>query len=245
MIKRIIKISIILLFYSLNGTCQTSNSFYKKDSVTCVTYKLVMPENLHPERPYNERIMNLEQAIDNLEYELYFTENNSVFRQIEKLGFENEEYKLISSVFTGDTYFKDIKQQKKIIKKNNYGLNLIVPLDKFKWNLTTETKMISGFKCYKATCLWGEFDRLRNKQLTFSSEVWYTPEIPAPFGPINLDGLPGLVLEADLGAAYSHYYVTKIAFNAKKKTKDVNLPTKGKFLTEEEYEIFKTENNAH
>lgn len=240
--NKITKIFTILLFCSLNSTSQTTNSFYKNNSVTCVTYKLVMPENLHPERTKNEYQMNVERAVKNLEYELYFTENNSVFRQIEKLGLENdEEYKLISSVFTGGAYFNDIKQQKKIVQKIDSGINVIIPLDKYKWNLTTETKMISGFKCYKATCIWAEFDKRRNKQLTFNSEVWYTPEIPAPFGPINLDGLPGLVLEADLGAAFSHYYATKIVFNSKKRTKDVNLPTKGKFLTEDEYQIFKIE----
>jgi len=245
MLKKTV-LSTMLLFYSLNSIAQTSNVLKNSDSVTRVTYKLVMPQNRHPERPYNQQQMNIEQAINNCEFELFFTENNSTFRQIEKLGIENnDEYKFISSVFTGGVYFKDIKLEKKIKHKEDLGINVITPLDKYKWEFTTETKMISGFKCYKATCVWIEYDIRRNKQLTFNSEAWYAPEIPVSFGPINIDGLPGLVLEANLGAAFSHYYATKIEFNIKKSSNDLNIPTKGKFITEDEYQTleFKKSNN--
>jgi GLPGLI family protein len=54
------------------------------------------------------------------------------------------------------------------------------------WELKKETKKIGNFKAKKAI---GEF---RGRTYT----AWYTTEIPLPYGPWKLQGLPGLILEA-------------------------------------------------
>lgn len=54
------------------------------------------------------------------------------------------------------------------------------------WSLVEETKEIAGYNCQKAT-------------LNFAGrewEAWYTEDIPLPYGPWKLAGLPGLVLAA-------------------------------------------------
>jgi len=56
----------------------------------------------------------------------------------------------------------------------------------FQWNITKENKMLAGFNCIKATTTF------RGREWT----VWFTPEIPVPFGPWKLRGLPGLIMEA-------------------------------------------------
>ncbi|WP_438711934.1 GLPGLI family protein [Aquimarina muelleri] len=55
-----------------------------------------------------------------------------------------------------------------------------------KWKLEKETKKIGNFKTYKAV---GEF---RGRTYT----AWYILEVPLPYGPWKLQGLPGLILEA-------------------------------------------------
>lgn len=69
----------------------------------------------------------------------------------------------------------------------------------FNWTLFPDTLRVLGFLCQKAVSksIWigGLFREFA---------VWFTPEIPVPYGPKNIFGLPGLVLMAD-----SKYYQYK------------------------------------
>lgn len=57
----------------------------------------------------------------------------------------------------------------------------------FKWDITSETKKISGYTCTKATTFY------RGRKWI----AWFTPDIPLSFGPWKLHGLPGLILKAN------------------------------------------------
>lgn len=54
------------------------------------------------------------------------------------------------------------------------------------WNITNESKAIGNLTVYKATA------NFRGRHYT----AWFTMEIPLPFGPWKLQGLPGLIIEA-------------------------------------------------
>lgn len=53
------------------------------------------------------------------------------------------------------------------------------------WTITDERKKIDQYECSKATCYF----RGRNYQ------AWFTTEIQTSFGPLKLNGLPGLIIE--------------------------------------------------
>lgn len=55
------------------------------------------------------------------------------------------------------------------------------------WEITSDTLSIANFKCIKAI---GAF---RGRTYT----AWFTTDIPFPFGPWKLYGLPGLILQAE------------------------------------------------
>lgn len=55
------------------------------------------------------------------------------------------------------------------------------------WELGAETREIAGYQCSLATIEYGG----RNWR------VWFTEELPVPFGPWKLAGLPGLILGAE------------------------------------------------
>ena len=60
----------------------------------------------------------------------------------------------------------------------------------FKWNITNISKKIGRFNCYKALL---ECNSCHGNGSI--EEVWFTPEIPASFGPLGYGNLPGLIIE--------------------------------------------------
>jgi GLPGLI family protein len=78
-----------------------------------------------------------------------------------------------------------------------------------KWIFTKETKKIGTLVCHSATT------NFRGRQYT----VWYTPEIPLPYGPWKFTGLPGLVLEAYDTDFFVYFYFKNIEYPLKKEIK--------------------------
>ncbi len=96
-------------------------------------------------------------------------ENN---RPLDYIQFDTSDVKLIKFHF-------DPKEQ-------YYLETYKVPHWPMQWDIDfSRTKMILGHRCYSA--------KYKGKQTI--SEVWFAPGIPTAFGPKDLNGLPGLVLE--------------------------------------------------
>lgn len=68
------------------------------------------------------------------------------------------------------------------------------PAGEIEWELCDSTANILGYECNMATAQY------HGRRWT----AWYAPELPMPFGPWKLRGLPGLILkaEADNGASF-------------------------------------------
>ena len=71
----------------------------------------------------------------------------------------------------------------------------------------------------------------RGKIKNYPITAWYCPEINVPFGPIFIFGLPGLILETEMGNY--RYTATKIRLNPKEKI-EIKKLTEGKKVTQEE-----------
>ncbi|MDR6194580.1 GLPGLI family protein [Siphonobacter sp. SORGH_AS_0500] len=93
---------------------------------------------------------------------------------------------------------------------------IVVP----KWVITKEYKKIGSFKCQKAKA----FYRDRNYM------AWFTTEIPSLAGPWKLQGLPGLILEAESEDGEVKFLFESLIFNPKNE-KIAILKTYGKPMT--------------
>lgn len=227
------KNKIILLLLTL------ATNLHAQDPISCVTYKMgLIPneaiDNQTKSIEENKKIEDYKTARELIECKLYFTNSKSIYSLVEKLDVGDPFIYKMVAIRTKGIFYKNISTKEKIEQREFGGIvNIIHPYDEYKWEITNETKMISGYQCYKAICKYEEFDNARNKMLTFTPEVWFTPEIPVSFGPRGLDGLPGLVLEASFNSR-TYFYATKVELNITKPEIKIEKPNKGKYITLEE-----------
>ena len=162
----------------------------------------------------------------NFTFELHYKDSLSCFKIQEKLPSDNvniKDYKLIAGQFYGNVVFisnknKDFSYEIGYLY-SDFEYVLKYDLSKFVWNYTNETKIISGYKCYKAETEWKFY--ARGKDHTYKVIAWYCPEIPLPYCPNKYPSLPGLVLE--LSEAKRTWIVNKIELNTKSDLTDAYI----------------------
>lgn len=257
MIKIIIKItlSLLLLISSLThaqkfqGKAVYQTKIIMGDSFSKRMDSLKMPDD--------RKAFMMKMIKKRLErvYELDFNKTQSVYKEQKNLEAPSENARFNRS--TNDVFFKDVKNKKIVNKKESFGkiFSIKDSLTNFEWKLEKETKMIGNYLCLKATTKKVEkkgANRFRRMMRSSSEKkadstktpkkitvtAWYTPEIPVNNGPNDYHGLPGLILQVDSGS--TQILCTKIILNPKDKT-DIIAPTKGKEITQKDYDNLMTE----
>ena len=184
---------------------------------------------------------------------LEFDKTKSVYKQDESLAAPN-----LSSDFTqvqvieigggsgkGSIYYKDLQGKTYRNQTEIQGKVFLIKddLPAYDWKMSTETKNIGMYTCYKATYS----KEVEQKQVTFingemKEEVvketivttaWYTLQVPVSNGPDNYQGLPGLILEINDGK--NLIVCTEISMNPSKSIK-IEAPKKGKVVSQEKYD---------
>lgn len=84
------------------------------------------------------------------------------------------------------------------------------------WEITSDSKMILGFKCFKAIPTYNHTYSFNNK--TLPTQVWFAPSINKKGGPMVYCNLPGLILEVETK------FVTIAASNIEKISYDKAVP---------------------
>ena len=132
------------------------------------------------------------------EYYLYFNMENALYiREIEEhaefsrfiqQGRKAEEFKFESIYAKVAFLYQSISEQKLVDTKRiaTQMFQVQESLPELNWEIINEFKSIEGYQAQKA------ITHFRGR----TYEVWFTPEIPISFGPWKLQGLPGLILEA-------------------------------------------------
>ena len=94
----------------------------------------------------------------------------------------NYSKKVLNSVISKDFENQELVYSE-LVGMNNLGYKEKLPL--FNWKIEKDNKIISGYKCIKATT------RHRGRNYI----AWFAPEIPFQDGPYKFSGLPGLIIE--------------------------------------------------
>lgn len=186
------------------------------------------------------------------EYTLKFNKSESIYNQEEKLNAPTPSqsgFKIQISENTGVLY-KNIREVRFSNQTEIYGKVFLIKdsLTNKTWELINETKNIGEYTCYKAsytedykTQTFNSEGEIEDKTLTRTIVAWYTPQIPVSNGPFDYFGLPGLILEVNDGELT--LICSKIIINPKE-TFVIEEPTKGKEVTQKEYDAIMDKKSA-
>lgn len=184
----------------------------------------------------NSKPSELIKALENEKFILIASETESLFLGIEKLNNEVTKAEKLASIVSGsnDIFYSNNKYI--LIQKDVSGSKLLIEKEKnfINWSLTKENKLIGKYLCYKAT---GKISQINYKNEQIESQIiaWYSPQINYSVGPMGYNGLTGAILELQI--AKKNYYATKVIIR-KENTQKIEKPTKGKRMTEKEFEEF-------
>lgn len=146
---------------------------------------------------------------------------------------------------SGSIYYKNTKENRFTNQTEIMGKRFLVKdsLPNYEWQMTSETKNIGNYTCYKATftrdvenvtmsMVNGESKEVK-ETVSVTTTAWYTPQVPVSNGPDDYQGLPGLILEINDGT--TTMVCTEIILNPSEKIK-IEEPEKGKIVSQAEYE---------
>ena len=239
--------SIFLLLIFVNKISSQNRIAGKKNETTFLTvtyksgtYKTLEDINVIKTDSDKKSIINRKYVQDSLEFVLYCNKEKSLYKVVDRLDVKDgdPEFEIEKAGLGSHHIYYTNTLEKEIIKHTDLNIsrgifNISYPFDKFNWNVTSETKIINGYLCYKATAHYEEFKKFINKTLLIDAFAWFTPKLPFPFGPRSMHGLPGLIMEGSIDGK-TYYYVSKIVLNNKLKS-PIEKP-KGKLISSSDFE---------
>ena len=119
---------------------------------------------------------------DGTDYELYFKENKSVYKQKPEVATEGYSWK--ASKFLLMRNYKN-KTQEDLLETLGKVYHIKEDLPKVKWKILNEIKEIEGYLCMKA--------ETQNEVKGQTVHAWFTDAIPVSGGPEGYSGLPGMI----------------------------------------------------
>jgi GLPGLI family protein len=172
----------LLLLFFVSTTIYAQKGIIYYGQITSPGMKSASGPDLNAYLIFNNDQSYYVTAKDSLEKA--YAKDNSVFKGDEE---QTAMYVGNNTSRYGNQVFFD-RDKDSIWWNQPFGDNIYIAEKRpeIEWKLEPETKKIGKFKTHKATALF------RGRNYT----AWYALEIPLPYGPWKLGGLPGLILEA-------------------------------------------------
>jgi len=223
--------SLLLIIISINNVVsQNSKIIYKKKFLQSkdTTYKV--------KNKISSILENAYKKVDEFEYILIFNNDESFFKIDESLEIDDNStsYRIAKELGGGNGVSYMNNKEKKIIQQREIGSDVFLidsKFNKFKWKLTDEKRIIGKYLCLKATTSV-TMETIKGS-ITKKVVAWFSPKIPVPFGPDGYGGLPGLILELQVGNMIFH--VQRAELNSKEQFQILS-PKKGIKVSKKEYD---------
>ncbi|WP_271392491.1 GLPGLI family protein [Aequorivita sinensis] len=202
----------LLLIFSLSISAQnlSGKAYYKSNTNSGKDYSNLPEEN-------RLRFEKMNKELYEKSYMLTFNNNESIYKEEEILKETSmymqgvlaamESYSIQSIYKNHDTH--RIMEEREFLGKKFLIDDTLPKLD---WQLEKESKQIGDYIVFKATAtrkvdlndyraqaLKNNDSIKKQKKAYFMITAWYTPQIPISNGPDEYSGLPGLILELNVG----------------------------------------------
>lgn len=215
----------LLFVFMTNSNAQTNG---------ICTYKIYpIEENFRQSNDSNRDkvskiLLEAFKIAEDFEYTLRFNQNESIAFFNETIineGVKNNNLYSIAKALMGNGVFYQNRKENVVLHEEDVSGESFLIKNKLAsdWEITNESKKIGGYLCFKAT-----------KKCDYCNSydsVWFTPDIPSPFGPRGYGGLPGLIIQ------YSRkgYNLRLVSIKFTSKNIKIKRPKKGKRISVEEY----------
>lgn len=223
-----------MILFAFNNTlyCQAKNGYiiYKKKSLNKEDVNKVKDIKIR------EILKRTNEKAEELEYKLEYNGVESIFKVIEPMDIDGS-METGMAIIAGDgkgIRYTNLKTREYLYQVEKYRENFLIvnSLDSIQWKLTNESKMINGYTCYKAETIKTV---IGTKEISAQTiEAWYAPKLPINFGPLGYAGLPGLILELNMGK-YWTYFMTELNLDSSSSI-SIQKPSKGKKITAFEFQ---------
>ena len=176
----------LALFLSLQLTAQKTSG--------TIVYKIVNIDFV--DKGTNADVTNMFVTANKQQYQLLFNKEYASFTLVDYMADESTHafYNKMAKIYlSGFDYYYDYSNSI-LLEASPDGDLLEQKLKKIPWEITSESKMIDTYQCYKATYTFEYLMRggtMKPRVIT----AWFAPSLPYAFGPKNYYGLPGLILE--------------------------------------------------
>lgn len=155
------------------------------------------------------------------EYELYSLNGESIYQKTksEEIVNNNITTTIIDQI---DIFYRNFKDKKTTNQTSILSKTFLIHEDEtdFNWQISSETQVIAGYKCKKAT---SSFEQ--------GLEAWFTNEVPINAGPKTYSGLPGLIIKVNSEYLAIEATDVDVSDNPIK----IKVPSKGKKVSRKKF----------
>ena len=252
-----VKLSVLIVLISLAANAQNfeGKAIYKTSSKSNIKFgedkKSTMSDDMKKQIQARLQKMNQKTFILNFDQKTStYKEDIQLDAPKPQVGGAGVMLMSFGGAGNGSVYFKNIKEKRFSNQTEIMGKRFLVKdeLTEYEWELSSETKNIGNYTCYKATFT----EEVENIRMTFDNgeskeekkkekiitTAWYTLQVPISNGPGNYQGLPGLILEINDGK--KTIVCTEIILNPADKIK-LQEPEKGKVVSQKKYDEIQKE----
>lgn len=221
-------LSIVLVLVLLSG------SFMKLRSQNLVaTYTETRKfERKLPDDP-DPKIREMVQNAGTHHKELLFSGGSSIYREKQKEMEESPDHMVVIRIGDDDrgAVYKNLQQKQMVKQLEFFGRSFLIRenLKPIAWKIGPEQKTIGTYTCKQATATID----------TMNVVAWFCPDLAINDGPDIFWGLPGLILEVNVDKGKKTIVANTVKIT--NETLAIEIPAKGKEVSQKEYEAIKKE----
>ena len=228
---------IIFLILLINNTINSQIKDIIVEYSVTLNKEVPLPKNpVGIEKDLGKIILETDKESEKIKYNLIVTPEESYFYAIPILT-ESLDFNFLAGINNNGKikYYqnKSKSEYREYVDSRRTGIQILKRKPHYKWELTKETKIIDGLKCYKAVSYQFTDDNKKIDNKKFLITAWYCPEIFIQEGPLGYGDLPGLILEIQFYR--SKFTATKINLNPDKKDMQIDRLPFPKAISVEQY----------